>query len=259
MQRAIATLSWTVLALLALPVFVVLPLSFSSVRYFAFPPPGWSGQWYANLLASRDWHEALVTSGGIGAAATLGAMLLGMPAAVALVRYRFPGREWLYAVLLSPLIMPTIIFAIGMYFTAAPLGMLGHPAVIALAHVVLGVPYVIVTMVAALERFDTSLERAAQSLGAGPILTFWLVTLPVIRPSVFAAVFLAFLASFDDLIIGLFLGGSTTRTIQIQMWQGIRFESDPTIAAMSSILIVAALAGFALVQAQARLARDRRA
>lgn len=133
MRGAVTALAWVVLAVLALPVLV--PLSFSSVRYFAFPPPGWSGQWHANLLTSREWREALVTSAGIGAGATL----LGVPASVALVRYRFPGKELLYAVLLSPLIMPTIVFAIGLYFTAAPLGLLGRPATIAAAHVVLGI------------------------------------------------------------------------------------------------------------------------
>lgn len=249
-RSALSILAWAILCLLALPVFVVVPLSFSSVRFFAFPPPGWSLDWYANLATSREWHEALLTSLGIGAGATVLSLALGAPAAVALVRYRFAGRGLLHAVLLSPLIIPTIILAIGLYYAAAPLGLVGRPWAIALVHVVLAMPYVLVTLTAALERLDPSLERAAQSLGASPVHAFWLVTVPLIRPSVLSAAFLAFLASFDDLVVGLFLSGSATRTIQIQMWQGIRFESDPTIAAMSSVLIAAALAGFALLQAQ---------
>lgn len=257
-SAALSMLSWTILLLLALPVLVVIPLSLSSVRFFAFPPPGWSLQWYVNLVTSRDWHEALLTSLWIGLAATVLALAIGAPAAVALVRYRFFGRGLVHAVLLSPLIIPTIILAIGAYYTAAPLGLVGRPWAIALLHVVLAMPFVLVTLGAALERIDPSLERAAQSLGASPALAFWLVTVPLIRPSLLSAAFLAFLASFNDLIVGLFLSGSATRTIQIQMWQGIRLESDPTIAAMSSLLIVVALLGFALTQTHGKPADGTR-
>ena len=249
---SLATFAWVILAFLATPALVVLPLSLSSVRFFTFPPPGWSTRWYVNFLTAPDWQAAMLTSLGVGIASTIISLILGTLAAMALVRTSFRGRNLLYAVLLSPLIMPTIILAIGLYFTFAPLGLLGSPIVVVIGHVILASPFVIVTMMTALERFDTSLERAALSLGAHPLMAFWRVTFPVIKPSFFAAAFLAFLASFDDLLIALFLGGTRMRTIQLQMWQGIRFESDPTVAAASSFLMVLSLLVFVVVQAQSR-------
>jgi putative spermidine/putrescine transport system permease protein len=249
---SLPTFAWVVLAFLALPALVVIPLSFSSVRFFVFPPPGWSLRWYANFLTAPDWQLAIFISVGLGLASTLIALVLGTLASLALVRYRFRGRNLVYALLLSPLIMPVIILAIGLYFTFAPLGYVGSPVVIVVGHVILAAPYVIVTLMAALERFDITLERAALSLGCPPWQVFLRVTFPVIRPAFLAAAFLAFLASFDDLLIALFLGGPQMKTIQLQMWQGIRFESDPTIAAASSILMVVSLIVFVAVQAQTR-------
>jgi putative spermidine/putrescine transport system permease protein len=181
------------------------------------------------------------------------ALVLGTLAAVGLARTSFRGKDVLYAAILSPLIVPTIIIAIGLYFWLVPWHIAGSPVAIVVGHVVLGTPYVIVVVGAALERFDPVWERAALGLGATPAQLMWHVILPIIRPALLSAALLAYLASFDELIIALFLSGPQTLTLPIQMWRGIRFESDPTIAAVSTLLIVVS----AVVLWAARASRAR--
>lgn len=248
----IAIIAWTILGFMVLPIFVVVPLSFSSVRFFSFPPPGWSLQWYANLLGSAEWRAAILMSLMIGVASTAISLVLGTLAAIGLVRHSFPGKPILYAIVLSPLMVPSIIIAIALYFWFVPLGLVGSPIAIIIAHVLLGTPYVVVTVAAGLKRVDRALERAALSLGASRLQAFLLITLPIIKPAFLSATGLAFLASIDELVIALFLGGTRTRTLQIQMWQGIRFESDPTVAALSSILALLTLVAFWATNANRR-------
>jgi len=182
--------------------------------------------------------------------------VLGTLAALGLAQASFRGKSLVYAAILSPLMVPTIIIAIALYFSLAPLGLVGSPIAIALGHVALGTPYVTIVVAAALERFDPMLERAALSLGAHPLTAFRRVTLPSIRPALLAASFLAFLASFDELIIALFLSGPEMRTLPVQMWRGVRLESDPTIAAVSTLLIAASALVFLVVSlTQLRMAR----
>jgi putative spermidine/putrescine transport system permease protein len=240
--------TWTVLGFLALPILIVVPLSFTSVRFFVFPPPGWSFQWYENFFSSREWIGALGTSLILGTASMIGATALGTLGAVGLARAAFRGKGVIMAVLLSPLMIPTIVFAIALYFWFAPLRLIGSPVAIVLGHVVLGVPYVIVVVSAALERFDPTLERAGLSLGAPPLTTFRRVTFPLIRPAMLSGAFLAFLASFDELIVALFMSGPHTVTLPIQMWRGIRFESDPTIAAVSTLFVLISILALAVAQ-----------
>lgn len=253
-RLGLAAFSWAVLGFLALPVLIVIPLSFSSVRFFVFPPPGWSLRWYVNFFTSREWLGALSMSLALGVLSMLIALGLGTPAALGLARTAFRGKSIVYATVLSPLMVPGIILAIGLYFWLAPIRLIGTPWAIVLGHVVLGVPYVIVVVTAALERFDPSLERAAQSLGANPLRTFLLVTLPIIQPAILSAAFLAFLASFDELIVALFVSGSHTITLPIQMWRGIQFENDPTIAAVSTLFFLVSVLGLAAVQLTRRRA-----
>jgi putative spermidine/putrescine transport system permease protein len=241
-------LSWLVLAFLALPVLIVVPLSLSSVRFFRFPPPGWSLQWYVNFFTSREWLGALSTSFAVGLASMTLAMTLGTLAALVLARTAFRGKGLLMAAILSPLMLPTVIIGIALYFWLAPLRLVGTPAAVVLGHTVLGIPFVTLIVSAALERFDPNLERAALSLGAPPLRAFWYVTFPIIRPALLSAAFLAFLASFDELIVALFLSGPYTITLPIQMWRGIRFESDPTIAAVSTLFLFVSMLALLITQ-----------
>lgn len=239
-----ATLAGLVLLYLVFPILVVVPLSFSSASYLGFPPPGWSLRWYANFLGRGDWLDAAWLSIWIGVAVMALATLLGVPAAIALVRATFRGKALLMGFIISPVIAPVIIVAIGIYFFYARLGLIGNATGLVIAHTCLAVPFVVINVAAALQGFDERLEQAAMNLGATPWRTFWQVTFPIIRPGIFAGALFAFISSFDELVVALFVSGSTAVTLPRKMWDSIRFEIDPTIAAVSTILIALTAALF---------------
>ena len=236
-RMALPLIAGLALFYLILPILVVVPLSFSSASYLSFPPPGFSLRWYRNFFARADWLSSAWLSVWVGLAVTVLATTLGTPAAVALVRGRFSGKRLINAVILSPLIVPGIIVAIGIYFFYARLGFVGNPVALVLAHTCLAVPFVVINVSATLYGFDEQLEYAAMSLGASPWGAFRQVTLPLIRPGVLAGALFAFVTSFDELIVALFVSGTTAVTLPRRMWEGIRFEIDPTIAAVSTILV----------------------
>jgi len=236
-RAALAATMALVLAYLVFPILIVVPLSFSSAKFLSFPPPGVSTQWYAAFFGSDAWLSAAWTSIWVASGVTVLAVLLGTPAAIGLHRGRFPGRGVVRALFLSPLIVPGIIVAIGTYFVYARFGLVGRPIALVLAHTCIAVPFVVINVGAALHGVDRRLEQAAQNLGASPFATFWQVTLPLIRPGIFAGAVFAFITSFDELLIALFLSGSTAVTLPRRMFDQIRFDIDPTIAAVSAMLI----------------------
>jgi putative spermidine/putrescine transport system permease protein len=227
-----------VLLYLVFPILVVVPLSFSAGTYLSFPPPGFSLRWYENFLSRSDWLGAASLSLWVGGAVMVSATALGAPAALALVRSSFPGKDLLTGFIISPLIAPVIIVAIGIYFFYARLGLVGNPFALVIAHTALAVPYVVINVSATLQGFDERLEQAAMNLGATPWRTFWQVTFPIIRPGVLAGALFAFISSFDELVVALFVSGTSAVTLPRKMWESIRFEIDPTIAAVSTILVV---------------------
>lgn len=227
-----------VLLYLVFPILIVVPLSFSSGTYLSFPPPSFSFRWYENFFSRSDWLDAASLSLWVGGAVMALATALGAPAAIALVRSSFSGKNLLVAFIISPLIAPVIIVAIGIYFFYARLGLVGNPFALVIAHTCLAVPFVVINVSATLHGFDERLEHAAMNLGATPWHTFWQVTFPIIRPGILAGALFAFISSFDELVVALFVSGSTAVTLPRKMWESIRFEIDPTIAAVSTILIV---------------------
>jgi putative spermidine/putrescine transport system permease protein len=232
---AVATV---VFAYLLFPILIVAPLSFSAGTYLGFPPPGFSLKWYANFFGRADWLGSAVLSLWIGGAVMALATVLGTPAALALVRGNFRGKGLVTAFIISPLIAPVIIVAIGVYFFYARIGLVGNPYALVVAHTCLAVPFVVINVSATLQGFDERLEHAAMNLGATPWGTFWQVTFPIIRPGVLAGAVLAFISSFDELVVALFVSGTSAVTLPRKMWESIRFEIDPTIAAVSTILVV---------------------
>jgi putative spermidine/putrescine transport system permease protein len=226
-----------VLAYLVFPVFIVAPVSFSSAKYLQFPPPGWSLQWYENYFARPGWVPATLLSIRVALITAVLATLLGTAASLALVRGRFPGRNAINSFMVSPLVVPGIIVAIGVYFFYAQVRLVGNPLGLALAHTALALPFVVTNVSATLHGFDERLEYAAMNLGANRWQTFRRVTLPIIRPGVFAGALFAFIVSFDELIVALFVSGSGAVTLPRKMWDSLRQEIDPTIAAVSTILI----------------------
>lgn len=226
-----------VLAFLVVPVLVVVPLSFSAARYLSFPPPGFSLQWYHKFLDTAAWTDAAWTSVGVALSTAALSVALGTAAALGLARGRFPGRGLAQALILSPIVAPGIVVAVGLYYVYARFGLVGHPAALVAAHTCLAVPFVVVNVTAALAGADRRLEQAALSLGATPFQAFRQVTLPLIAPGVFAGAVFAFVTSFDELLVALFLAGTSAVTLPRRMWEQINFDVDPTIAAASTLLI----------------------
>jgi putative spermidine/putrescine transport system permease protein len=235
-NAALIAFGAAVLAFLALPILIVIPISFSAAKYLTFPPPGWSTQWYARYFGSREWMTATWRSAEVALLTTAVATVLGTAAALAL-RRRFRGKSLVNLVILSPMVVPVIIVAIAIYGLYARLKLVGTIPGLVLAHTVLALPFVVVVVAASLRGFDETLERAAQNLGANRWQTFRLVTLPLIRPGVISAALLAFITSFDEIVIAIFISGARAPTLPKQMWDGIRTEIDPTVAAVSTLLI----------------------
>jgi putative spermidine/putrescine transport system permease protein len=226
-----------VLAFLALPILVVIWLSFSSASYLTFPPPGLGLRWYTAYFGSREWLAATWLSLAIGGCVVVLATVLGTVAALGL---RHLPRRWrapLAGLVLSPLIVPGIVVAIGIYYAFSRYGLVGTPVGIVLAHTALAVPFVVTSVGANLAGLDRRLEQAALGLGATPFGTFRQVTLPLIRPGVMVGALFAFITSFDELIVALFLSGSGAVTLPRRMWDDLRFAIDPTIAAVSTLTI----------------------
>lgn len=226
-----------ILMYLVLPIFVVIPISFSSSSYLKFPPVGFSFRWYENYVESSAWVSSTWLSLKVAALTTIFATLLGLPTSFGLVRHRFPGKTLLFGLIMSPLVVPIIISAIAVYFLYADLRLIGSVTGLVLAHSLLAFPKVVVVITASLKGFDLNLEHAAMNLGANRLKTFRHVTLPLIRPAALSGAFFAFITSFDELIITMFICG-TSVTLPKRMWDSLRFEIDPTIAAVSTILIV---------------------
>ncbi|WP_028203857.1 ABC transporter permease [Paraburkholderia nodosa] len=230
--------SLAVLLFLVLPVLVVMPLSFSSQPYFTYPLPGLSLRWYQDFLGSPDWMLALNNTLITAFSSTAIATVLGVTASLGLTSPRLKGRAVITGLLVSPMIVPLIITAVGVYFAFSPLGLTSSLTGLILAHAALGVPFVVVTVTATLAGFNETLSRAGRSLGASPLRVFLQVKLPIIAPGVISGALFAFATSFDEIVVALFLTGPDQKTIPRQMWSGIREQLSPTILAVATILVV---------------------
>jgi putative spermidine/putrescine transport system permease protein len=230
-----------VLLFLVAPILVVIPLSFSSGSFFHFPLPGLSLRWYQDFFTSGNWLPTVWNSLVVGVSSTLIATILGTLAAFGFWRGRFRGRSLLFALLISPMVIPVIVVAVGVYFAFARVGLTDGLLGLCLAHAALGVPFVVVTVLATLSGFDPTLLRAAASLGAPPLTAFFRVTLPVIFPGVVSGALFAFATSFDEVVVAMFLTGPGQRTLPRQMFSGINDSISLTITAAATLLITLAV------------------
>lgn len=247
-----------VCAFLVLPVFIVVPTSFNDSAFMDFPPKSWSLRWYRVYFGSRSWLDPTWLSVRVALGTTAIATVLGTLAAFGLVRGRFLGRRTLEYFLLSPMIVPHIVFAVGAYFLFSRLGLVARPAALYLAHTVVATPLVVVVVASALRTYDRTLEQAARSLGASYARTLWYVTVPLIRPAILSAAAFAFLISFDEVILAIFLGGPGATTLPKKMWDSVRYEIDPTLTAIATLLVVVSMALLAGAEAlRAASARSR--
>jgi putative spermidine/putrescine transport system permease protein len=227
-----------VLLFLLLPILVIVPLSFSASSFLAYPMPGWSLQWYENLFTSDDWARAARNSFIVAPAATLIATVLGTLTAVGLARAQFPGKGLLMSVLIAPMVVPIVVVGVACYLFFARIGLADTYIGLIVVHAALGAPFVVTTVLATLQGFNHNLVRASLSLGAGPIETFFRVTLPVIAPGVISGALFAFATSFDEVVVTLFIAGPHQVTLPRQMFTGIRENINPTIAAVATLLTI---------------------
>ena len=227
-----------VLGYLILPILIIVPLSLSSATFLTFPLPGLSLRWYQELFTSAPWQLSLRNSLIVASAVTVLASTLGTLAALGLTRARLPGHGLLMALIVSPMIVPLVIVAVGVYFAYAPFGLTGSLLGLTLAHTALAVPFVVITVSATLQGFDPNQARAGASLGASPRIVFLRIILPLILPGVISGALFAFVTSFDEVVIALFLTGPAERTLPRQMFNGIRENISPVIAAAATLLIL---------------------
>lgn len=250
---------WAVIvgAVLVAPTLVVLPLSFAGTRSFTFPPEGWSLTWYRRFFTDPAWRDALLTSVQVALAVAVLATALGTAAALALDRGRIPGRGLINGVLLTPMVVPQIVAAIGVYAAFLKWGLSGTGAGFVLGHTTLAIPFVVVAVSASLRGYDRHLDRAAASLGAGPWTTLRRVTLPIIAPGVLSGLVFAFVTSLDEVVVALYMQSPTLHTLPVQMFSSVTVETDPTIAAAASLVLVVTTALILLPQLLRREKADR--
>jgi putative spermidine/putrescine transport system permease protein len=235
------TLWWIVLGVLAFlsaPAFLMIPLSFDSGSGLTWPPKGFSLQWYEQMFTSPVWMQAITRSLIVGVGTGLLAMLIGTPAAFLLVRANMRGKSAMLAFVLSPIVVPRMIIAVGMFYFFARVGLVGSMIGLILAHTVVAVPYVVITMMAVLRNYDTRLDLAAQSLGAGPWSTLRFVTFPILGAGLMSSFLFAFATSFDELTIALFASGGLNATLPKQFWDEVTLQISPVIAAVSTCLFI---------------------
>lgn len=230
------------------PTVIVIPLSFSSARFLTFPPPGFSLQWYTKIFGSSEWMASFVTSVEIALATTLLSLVLGTLAALSIVRGRYRGKDLVHVFVLSPMIVPAVITALALYVMFVRLDLVDTYRGLILAHTVLAVPFVILNVSSALRGFDERLEQAAMIMGAGRIRTFFEVTYPLIRPGMLSGALLAFITSFDEAVVAIFLSETHVRTLPRKLWDGVRDSIEPTIAAASTLIIALSVLLLLIVQ-----------
>ena len=240
--RVICTL---IFLFLILPIIIIIPLSFNVQPYFTFTPEmlsldpaGYSLRWYEEFFNSEVWMKSIKNSFSVAIASTIIATTLGTLAALGLSRPEMPYRALIMSILISPMIVPLIISAAGMFFFYSSVNLAGTFLGLILAHTALGIPFVVITVTATLSGFDYSLTRAAASLGASPRVVFFKIMLPLVTPGVISGALFAFITSFDEVVVAIFVAGPEQRTIPLQMWGGIREQISPTILAVATLLVI---------------------
>ena len=230
------------------PILTIIPLSFNAEDFFTFTPgmleldpEAYSLKHYRDFFQNPDWQQALSNSVRIAPAATLLSVVLGTLAAIGLSQDHVPFRRAIMAILISPMIVPLIISAAGMYFFYSRINLQGTYLGVVLAHAALGVPFVIITVTATMVGFDRSLTRASANLGAGPVRTFFKVQMPLILPGVISGGLFAFITSFDEVVVVLFVGSASQKTLPWQMFIGLREQISPTILAVATILVIVSI------------------
>nr|WP_246506375.1 ABC transporter permease [Mesorhizobium silamurunense] len=248
----------TVLFFLVLPTLLIVPMSLSQTDYLQFPPRGLTLDWYGRFFGDPDWMAATWFSFKIAIATTLSATVVGTMTALALVRGNLPFKNTVLAISLGPMIVPHIVLGVALYLVFSPLQLTGSFTGFLVAHTVLAVPYVVITVSASLQRFDPTLELAALSCGANRVRAFFRIVLPNIAPGIFAASVFAFLASFDEATVAFFISDISGKSIGRKMFEDIDFNLTPVIAAASTTFVGLSLLLMALAHTVGQPSDGRR-
>lgn len=246
-----------ILAWLIIPIIIIVPMSFSSARFLTFPPPSWSLRWYEAYLGSAAWMQATRVSLIVSVSSAILATIFGTAAAYALNMTSSRQMRSLQMLLLLPLVVPIVITAVGVFLVYAQVGLLASMTGLILANTMLGLPYVVISVLVGLRKFDPTQEMVSRSLGMNRLRTFFVVTLPQIRPSVISGMLFAFISAIDETVVSLFIAGGEYQTLTKRMFTALRDEIDPTIAAISSLLTAISFILVMLVAINARSA-DRK-
>ena len=246
-----------VIVYLLFPVIVVVTISISSATYLNFPPPGLSLQWYQKMLSDPEWLSAFWVTIKVGVLASLIAVAVGVPAAFALVRHAVAGKALLQAIILAALVTPPIVSAIGVFLMYVPLGLVNSFIGLACAHAVAGIPFVVINTAASLRSADRDLERAAIIHGASPLSAVLRITLPIVSPGIVVGFILSFVHSAHELLIASFVLGGVGKPISVKMWSQVQSTTDPSVTAVSTVLIGVAILTVISVGATRSLAGRR--
>jgi len=237
-----------IMLFLVAPTLIVIPMSFSASQYLEFPPQEWSLQWYRHYFESTEWMMATFASLRIAVLTTLVATPLGVMAAYGLHSSRLRANRLIFLILITPMMVPLILIAIGAFYVFVKLKIIYSLASLVVAHSILALPLVVIVTAAALKSYDMNQEMAARSLGASRLKAFMTVTLPQIRFAVITSALLSFLTSFDEVVVALFISGGDNATITRNMFNALRDQIDPTIASISTIMILVTTSLMVLAQ-----------
>ena len=237
LRFALAGIAVIVGLFLLLPIALIVALSFGSSQWLQFPPPAWTLKWYGQLFANPDWLTAFLTSLEIAATVMVLSTVIGLMASFGLTRGRFPGREFLRALFLTPMVLPVVVLAVALYALFLRIQLNGTFIGFVIAHLVVALPFAIISICNALERFDIAIEDAAIICGASPLEAKLRVTIPSIRLGVFGAAIFSVLASGDEVVIAIFMASPDLQTLPVRIFSTLRQDLSPVIAAVSSILV----------------------
>ena len=235
---ALLLLGIATVVFLVAPMIVIIPMSLTSAEILSWPPEGVSTRWYEKMVGDPQWSRGFVNSATVAILTAILATVLGTLGALGLVRGRFPGRNLANALILSPLIVPVIIIAIGFFSYYARARLAGSLLGLVLAHTALALPFVVISVGTVLRTMDRNLELAAANLGANPTRVFRRITLPLILPGVLAGALFAFITSWDEVVVSIFMTSTRFRTLPVEMWEQVRQVVDPTVAAVATTLMV---------------------
>jgi ABC-type spermidine/putrescine transport system permease subunit II len=236
--RLLGVFAWTAIGFLVLPTLLVIPLAFTSSQFLEFPPPGYGLNWFRTYFESPLWIQATIRSFGVAFATALAATTIGGFTALALANSRTRWGGLIFAFFLAPMIVPRIVIAVGLFYLFARIGLVATDLGLIIGHTVLAIPFTLVTMAAVLKSYDQRLDQAAATLGANRFRTLAFVTIPLVKGGLVAAFLFAFITSFDELTIAIFVSGGIKTTLPKQMWDDMILQLNPTLAAVSVIVFV---------------------